>query len=326
METANVSENATQMDNLDLERAIAEIERLMVGQRTVIRHTLAACFAGGHVLFEDVPGTGKTTLASAIATVLGLKFSRIQGTPDLLPSELVGTMVFHPGSGDFRFRQGPVFTQLLLVDEINRATPRTQSALLEAMAEKHVTVDGTVHALEEPFFVMATANPIESQGVFPLPEAQLDRFLVRLRLGYIPEEEELEMLRRIRLGEEVTLHNQLDATRVEQLKKRVKNIRVTEDVMKYIVRLCRETRGHSEIELGASPRSVLSLAAFSQALALLDGRSFVTPDDVQEAWLPVMDHRIKTVNRWRKADTVEEASPLQQILTTVSVPTEFAGA
>lgn len=304
--------------------AIAEIEKQMVGQRTVIRHALGACLAGGHVLFEDVPGTGKTTLATAIAAVLGLNFTRIQGTPDLLPSELVGTMVFHPGTGEFQFRKGPVFTQLLLVDEINRATPRTQSALLEAMAEYHVSVDGTVHPLEQPFFVMATANPIESQGVFPLPEAQLDRFLVRLRLGYTSEDAEVEMVERIRFGTAIALEEQVAPEELQELKQLVKEVSVSEDVTRYIVRLCRATRTHGQIELGASPRSVLSLTAFAQALAFLANRTYVTPDDVQEAWKPVMEHRIKTFTRWNRTQQGAEPDPLQEVLESVPVPTEFA--
>ncbi|MCL6445076.1 MAG: MoxR family ATPase [Alicyclobacillus sp.] len=301
-----------------------EMNKRMVGQDQVIRHTVAACIAGGHVLFEDVPGTGKTTLATSLAEVLGLDFARVQGTPDLLPSELVGTMVFHPGTAEFTFRSGPIFTQVLLMDEINRATPRTQSALLEAMAEHQVTVDGQTHRLGEPFFVMATANPIESQGVFPLPEAQLDRFLVQLKLGYTSEEEELEMVRRIRLGEQVLLNPIMTAQDVLAAREAVKAVAVVDDVLRYIVQLCRATRVHENVALGASPRSVLSLTAFAQALALLSGRTYVTPDDVQEAWLPVMRHRVRTHVEWRTdgpgGDTLDV---LREVLEQVTVPAEL---
>lgn len=310
---------------LGLQELVAEIEKQVVGQTRVVRHSIAACLAGGHVLLEDVPGTGKTTLATSVARVFGLKFARIQGTPDLLPSELVGTMVFHPGTGEFQFRKGPVFTQFLLVDEINRATPRAQAALLEAMAEGHVSVDGTIRPLDNSFFVMATSNPIESQGVFPLPEAQLDRFLVRLHLGYTSEEDEIEMLHRIRLGTNVELRQKITANQLTELKQSTKQVKVTEDIASYIVRLCRATRTHNQIELGASPRSVLLLTAFAQGLAMLDGRNYVIPDDVQEAWRPVMAHRIKTLTRWNVPHSGTEEEPLKDILDTILVPTEFAG-
>lgn len=307
-----------------LTRVCTEIERRIVGQSRVIRHLVAACVAGGHVLLEDIPGTGKTTLANALAEVLGLTFSRVQGTPDLLPSDVVGTMVFHPAEAAFQFRPGPVFTQILLVDEINRTTPRTQSALLEAMAEGHVTVDGETRVLDRPFIVIATANPIESQGIFPLPEAQLDRFLVQLRLGYTNEEEEFAMVQRIRLGEQVELRPQLTAAELLAARKAAAAVHIADDVLRYIIALCRASRTHESVVLGASPRATLQLTAYSQALALLAGRTFIIPDDVQEAFMPVMEHRIQTRVNWSSVGRSEEtAQVLEQVLASVTVPTEF---
>lgn len=308
-----------------LQRACTEVEKVVVGQPQVIRHALAASVAGGHVLFEDVPGTGKTTLAATLAHVLGLSFGRVQGTPDLLPGDVVGTNVFQPATATFSFRPGPIFTQLLLMDEINRATPRTQSALLEAMAERQVTVEGDTYVLDNPFFVLATANPIESQGVFPLPEAQLDRFLIQLQLGYTSEYDELEMVRRIRLSAPAQVTSVLTSGDILAVRETVQSVFVSEDVLRYIVRLCRATRTHEEIVLGASPRAVLLLTAFAQALAVFANRNFVTPDDVQEAWLPVMRHRIRTRVEWRTdALSTEAVDVLAELLKTVEVPAEWA--
>lgn len=307
--------------NLDM--VCQEISRKVVGQERVVRHLVASLIAGGHVLLEDVPGTGKTTLAAALASVLGLEFKRVQGTPDLLPSELIGTMVFNPASTEFQFRQGPAFTQILLMDEINRATPRTQSALLEAMAEGAVSVDGVTKTLSQPYFVIATANPVESQGVFPLPEAQLDRFIARLTLGYISEADEFQMVKLIRLGGEVILNEVLSDEAVIRIREDVRRVGVHDDVLRYVIRLCRATREHEFVTLGASPRAVLALTAFSQALAALSGRSFITPDDVQEAWHPVMNHRIRTKLDWQTKGREETADVLQDILQSVVAPTEF---
>jgi len=317
--------NAAKEISSQLHAVCAEISKTIVGQSDVIRHAVAACIAGGHVLFEDVPGTGKTTLAATLAKVLGLSFGRVQGTPDLLPGDVVGTNVFHPSDAEFSFRPGPVFTQLLLVDEINRATPRTQSALLEAMAEGQVTVEGKTYPLAKPFFVLATANPIESQGVFPLPEAQLDRFLVQLQLGYTAEEDELRMVRRIRLNAREEVNAQASGDDIRSLQQSTKLVQVSEDVLRYIVQLCRATRSHEQIVLGASPRAVLLLTSFCQALALFDMRDFVTPDDVQEAWRPVMRHRIRTRVEWRSDGQMSEVGDiLTEILHSVTVPAEWA--
>lgn len=302
----------------------AEIGKRMVGHQKAIRHAVGTFVAGGHILFEDVPGTGKTTLALTLAEVLGLTFTRVQGTPDLLPTELVGTMVFNPRDAEFHFRSGPIFTQLLLMDEINRATPRTQSALLEAMAEGRVTVDGETHRLATPFFVMASANPLESQGVFPLPEAQLDRFLTQLRLGYLEEDEEIAMIERIRLGDPQLVSQVATAEDLAEAREAARKVTLAPDLLRYIVRLCRATRQHERVALGASPRAELGLTAFAQALALLDGRAFALPDDVKEAWLPVMRHRVQTHVDWKAGQGGDEATEtLTAILEQIPVPAEL---
>ena len=266
----------------------------VIGQEQAVKVLLAACLAGGHALLEDLPGTGKTRLASSLAAALGLSFARVQGTPDLLPADVIGTTVYHPRDEAFRFHPGPIFTQVLLFDEINRATPRTQSALLQAMAERAVTVDGQVSPLPKPFFVLATANPVESQGVFPLPEAELDRFLVQVALGYLSEPLEIDMVRRVIAendGGEAP-DAVLSADHLLRLQRLAQRVFVHDDVLRYAVLLARRTRDHDQIALGASPRSAVWLVRLAQALALISGRHFVTPDDVQEAFLPVMRHRL----------------------------------
>jgi MoxR-like ATPase len=306
-----------------LQTSLAEIERVIVGQKETIRHAVAACMAGGHVLLEDVPGTGKTTLAFTLATVFGLSFTRVQGTPDLLPGDIIGSSVYQPQSGTFKFCKGPIFTQLLLMDEINRATPRTQAALLEAMAERQVSAEGETHFLDDTFFVIATANPLESQGVFPLPEAQIDRFLISLQLGYGSEEEELQMIERVRLSAPVEPLPQMTKAQILELRKLCKEVTVATEIARYIVRLCRETRNHESIVLGASPRSILMLTAFSQSLALIHGRDYVIPDDVKEAWFPVMRHRLHMHVEWRMDGPAQENQDvLAEILNRIKTPGE----
>ena len=269
------------------------VARVIVGKDDVVDLLLVALLAGGHVLLEDVPGTGKTTLARALAISLGLQFKRVQCTPDLLPNDISGVSVYHPPTGEFQFRPGPIFSNILLADEINRATPRTQSALLEAMAERQVTVDGITYPLSEPFLVLATENPIEFEGTFPLPEAQLDRFLLQLAVGYPVLSDEARMLRSISGRHPIeTLQPVVSGDSVSVLQRNIDAIHVSDAVLSYILRLAVATRQHFDITLGASPRASLALYRASQAAAALAGREFVLPDDVKRLAEPVLLHRL----------------------------------
>jgi MoxR-like ATPase len=269
------------------------VARVIVGKDDVVDLLLVALLAGGHVLLEDVPGTGKTTLARALAISLGLQFKRVQCTPDLLPNDISGVSVYHPPTGEFQFRPGPIFSNILLADEINRATPRTQSALLEAMAERQVTVDGITYPLSEPFLVLATENPIEFEGTFPLPEAQLDRFLLQLAVGYPVLSDEARMLRSISGRHPIeTLQPVVSGDSVSVLQRNIDAIHVSDAVLSYILRLAVATRQHFDITLGASPRASLALYRASQAAAALAGREFVLPDDVKRLAEPVLRHRL----------------------------------
>jgi len=274
-------------------RVRENVARVIVGKESVVELMLVALLCEGHVLLEDVPGIGKTTLAKALARSLGCTFRRIQFTPDLLPSDITGVSVYNQATREFEFRAGPVFAQIVLADEINRAGPRTQSALLEAMQERQVTVDGITRALAPPFLVLATQNPIELEGTFPLPEAQLDRFLLRLSLGYPEPDEERAILRRFRLEDPlVGLQPVLSAEQVLALAARCRQVFVHEAVEDYMIALVRATRTSDALALGASPRGTLALHRTSQALAALQGRSFVLPDDVQRLVDPVLGHRL----------------------------------
>jgi MoxR-like ATPase len=271
------------------------LARVVVGKRETMRLLLAAVLADGHVLIEDVPGVAKTTIAQAVARVLGLAFRRVQFTPDLLPADLTGGFVFDQRSAAFGFRRGPVFTQLLLADEINRAAPKTQSALLEAMQERQVTVEGETFALERPFLVVATQNPVELEGTYPLPEAQLDRFLVRLAVGYpADEEEEARILRRRRerRADEAAPERLLDRDALLRMQAALEEVFVDASVERYVVRLARATRDDARLALGASPRASLALMKMARAVAALDGRGFVLPDDVKAVAVPVLAHRL----------------------------------
>jgi MoxR-like ATPase len=274
-------------------RIIDEVEKVIVGKRHVIEQTVIAVLCEGHVLLEDVPGLGKTMLARSLAGALGGDFSRVQFTPDLLPTDITGSLVFDPRTSDFSYREGPIVTNVLLADEINRAGPRTQSALLEAMEERQVTVERHHVALPRPFFVIATQNPVELEGTFPLPEAQLDRFLMRLSIGYPEVEEERAMLRRFRMDAPLeTVETVIPAEQMIDLIAAVRRVHVSDVVEDYLLRIIRASRDHDTIEVGASPRAALALVRASQAHAAVNGREFVTPDDVRLMAESVLAHRV----------------------------------
>lgn len=298
------------------------IQKVIVGKDQIIDMTLVAMLCGGHLLLEDVPGTGKTTLAKTIAASLGCTFHRVQFTPDLLPSDVTGIYFYNQKSQQFEFRPGPIFSQILLADEINRATPRTQSSLLEAMQERQVTVDITTHKLPAPFLVLATQNPVELEGTFPLPEAQLDRFLMKIAMGYPSEEEENNILLRFEQNDPLeTLEKVAEPEEILQMQEAVKKIRVEESVREYIVSICRATRDHDDIELGASPRATMALYRASQAYAAIQGREFVIPDDVKTLAPTVLTHRLmvnpQTRLRGRRPEDV-----IIDVVATVPVPVE----
>jgi MoxR-like ATPase len=272
---------------------IENVEKVIIGKRATVELLMVAMLCEGHVLLEDVPGVGKTMLARSLAVSLGGQFKRLQCTPDLLPNDVVGVSIFNQKSGEFEFRQGPVFVNILLVDEINRATPRTQSALLEAMQEQQVTADGTTYNLPRPFLVLATQNPIEYEGTFPLPEAQLDRFLLRLTLGYPSHTDERELLQRLRREHPVVgLHPVAQASRLIELQHQVWDIHIDDTLQDYIVRLVSASRTHPDLSLGASPRASLALFKAAQALAAVRGRDHVLPDDIQYLLPAVLTHRL----------------------------------
>jgi len=288
---------------------IENTERVIVGKREVIELMMVALLCEGHVLIEDVPGVGKTMLARAIAISLGCTFKRLQCTPDLLPNDVTGVSVFNQKTAEFEFRPGPAFVNILLADEINRATPRTQSALLESMGEYQVTVDGVTRPLPRPFLVLATQNPIEYEGTFPLPEAQLDRFLLRVKLGYPSYEDEQQILINLRREHPIgTIGQVVDGTILPGLQSQVWDVTVDETVRAYIVRLVRATREHFDLALGASPRGSLGLFKAAQALAVIRGRDYVLPDDVKTLAPVVLGHRLmikpESALRGRNAQTV----------------------
>ncbi len=269
------------------------VQKVIVGKEEAINLALVAVLCEGHVLLEDVPGIGKTTLARALAVSLGCSFRRIQFTPDLLPSDVTGLNWFNQKEQEFQFRPGPVISQVVLADEINRATPRTQSALLEAMQERQVTVDGVTRPLPRPFLVLATQNPVELEGTFPLPEAQIDRFLLRIVIGYPSEKEEQQMLERFRYSDPLPALEQVSSPEeIRQLQQERCQVRVEESVRDYVVRVARATREHAEIILGASPRATLGLFAASQAWAAICGRDYILPDDVKKMAPHVLTHRL----------------------------------
>ncbi|MGQ9351991.1 AAA family ATPase [Mycolicibacterium gilvum] len=295
------------------EAVLDEIGRAVVGKRGALNLILITVLARGHVLVEDLPGLGKTLIAKSFAAALGLEFTRVQFTPDLLPADLLGSTIYDMQSGRFEFRRGPVFTNLLLGDEINRTPPKTQAALLEAMAERQVSIDGATHRLPEPFLVLATDNPIEYEGTYPLPEAQLDRFAIRLELKYLSESEEATMLRRRldRGSAPATVNQIVDAQDLLHMQESVEQVSVHDDVVQYVVSLAAASRQHPQVAVGASPRAELDLVQLARARALLLGRDYVIPEDVKALAVPTMAHRISLrpemwVRRVQGADVVEE--------------------
>ena len=324
--TPTAEPTATPLPVADVARSgravLDEVATAVVGMGGPLRVALAAVLAGGHVLFEDVPGLGKTLAARSLATALGLDFRRIQCTPDLLPSDVTGSSVYDPATQEFTFRPGPVFAGLLLADEINRTAPKTQSALLEAMAERQVSVDGTTHVLPAPFHVVATSNPVEYEGTYPLPEAQLDRFMVRLAVGYPERDAEVDVLARrlARRQEAASVRQVVDVATLLAMQAGVEAVQVDPDVLGYCVDLAAATRAHRAVEVGASPRGSQALVLVARALAVLDGRDHVTPEDVKEVAAPALAHRLSlTPQAWAAGLAPEKV--VQEVLAQVAVPT-----
>ncbi|MET8422976.1 MULTISPECIES: AAA family ATPase [unclassified Nocardia] len=292
---------------------LREVSRVVVGKRDELQLIMVAVLSGGHILIEDLPGLGKTLIARSFATALGLNFTRVQFTPDLLPADLIGSTIYDMHSGRFSFRRGPVFTNMLLADEVNRTPPKTQAALLEAMAEGQVSIDGETFPLPQPFVVFATDNPIEYEGTYPLPEAQLDRFAMQLRLGYLSETDEMNMIRRRleRGSQPAQIGQVVDADGLLEMRQSVEFVTVHPDVVGYVVSLASATRGHPQVEVGASPRAELDLVQMARARALLHGRDYVVPEDVKALAVPAMAHRITLrpemwVRRIRGEDVISE--------------------
>ena len=296
------------------------IGKVLIGKEAVTDLVLTSLVAGGHVLLEDVPGTGKTMLAKSLAKSLDTSFSRIQFTPDLLPSDVTGINFYHQKEGEFKFRQGPVFANVILADEINRATPRTQASLLECMEERQVTVDGETRKLQEPFFVIATQNPLETTGTFPLPEAQLDRFLIKISVGYPDAESERSVLSMHQMDDPFeTLQAVATPEDIINIQNEVKKVFVHENLEKYIVSIVSATRNHPSVRLGASPRASLALYRTAQATAYINGRDFVIPDDIQKMVIPVMAHRIILSQETKFSNTTAD-DVLNEIKKSVPVP------
>ncbi|MCM2676944.1 AAA family ATPase [Alkalicoccobacillus plakortidis] len=303
-----------------VEKVIANIERVVVGKRNEIELSLVALLAGGHVLLEDVPGVGKTMMVKAIAKSFGANFKRIQFTPDLLPSDVTGVSIYNQKTQEFEFKQGPIMANIVLADEINRTSPKTQSSLLEALEEGNVTIDGETHRLEQPFFVMATQNPIEYAGTFPLPEAQLDRFLLKIKLGYPDLDDELEILNRLENKHPIEqIKAVLDTSELLTLRDQAAAIFADQNIKNYLIQIVHETRKSELIDLGVSPRGSIALMKAAKALALVAGREYVLPDDIKRLAGPVLAHRL-TLSTQARMSNVSADEVIQQILNSVEIP------
>jgi len=303
-------------------RILNEVGKAIVGKEDVLKLILTTILADGHILIEDLPGLAKTLMAKSFATALGVKFKRVQFTPDLLPSDILGVSVFNQKTLEFEFKKGPIFTNILLADEINRAPPKTQSALLEAMQERQVTIEGKTYYLDRPFVVIATQNPIEQEGTYPLPEAQLDRFLVRLRVGYPTKQEEIEILKRRikRKKEEVDINPIVTPEEIVKMQRAVEDVYVSDAILEYITDIVKITReSKREIDIGASPRGSLALLKLSRAYAALEGRDYVIPDDVKKVAVPALSHRL-ILKRELWYTKVSQESVMKRILEKVPVP------
>ncbi len=303
------------------QQVVNQVRKVIVGKEQVLEKVMLAVIANSHILFEDYPGLAKTLMARSFAMSMGCEFSRIQFTPDLLPADITGTYIYNVKTSDFELRRGPVFTNVLLADEINRAPPKTQAALLEAMQERQTTLDGKTHPITDPFIVIATQNPIEYEGVYPLPEAQLDRFLLRLQLGYPNRIEEVEILKRRmeRAQEDILLEPAADAEKILALQKTVERIHVDDDVLGYVTDIVQATRVQRQIEVGASPRGSLAIFKLARARAVFHGRDYVIPDDVKEVAAPALVHRmIMKAESWVKG--VDPRQMVDEILKTIPVP------
>ena len=303
-------------------RILDEVERAVVGKRPALELALCALLADGHVLIEDYPGLAKTLIARSFATVMGMRFSRVQFTPDLMPSDVTGASIFNQRTAEFEFRPGPVFTNVLLADEINRAPPKTQAALLEAMQERQVTTEDRTRPLERPFLVLATENPVEYEGTYPLPEAQLDRFLIRMRVGYPSADAEWEILERRleRREDEPKLAPVVDRGQLLAMQRAVEEVHVSESITRYIVALVRATRDSPSVEVGASPRGTLALMKLARVKASLDGRDFVVPDDIKSVAVPALSHRLALrPELW--VQRVQAEDVVQECLSSVPAPT-----
>ena len=302
------------------ERLVANVEQVIVGKTEVVRLTVIGLLCQGHLLIEDVPGTGKTMLAKSLARSIGGTFNRIQFTPDMLPSDVTGVSMFNQKTGEFEYRPGPVMANIVLTDEVNRATPKTQSALLEAMEERQVTVDGVTHLAPSPFLVLATQNPIEYEGTFPLPEAQLDRFLMRISLGYPSPSEEIRMIEAQQLAHPVdSLKQMVSAEELQTAQTAVRHVTVTSELKRYILEIVTATRRHEDVYVGASPRGSLALFRAAQARAAVLGREFVVPDDVKALAVPTLAHRLIVGSAARVRD-VDTRAVVQEILHSLPVP------